>query len=61
MKLLKKFRNIIMGIIAYIIAHYHDWHCKHYGKGWVYIPWGTTLKEHIEIVEEYFNEKESKQ
>lgn len=44
-----------MGIVAYIIAHIHDWYCKHYGKGWVYESWGTTLKKHIEIVNDYFN------
>lgn len=57
MSLIKSLRNILMGIVAYIIAHIHDWYCKHYGKGWVYESWGTTLKEHIEIVNDYFNER----
>lgn len=54
MKILRLSRNAIVGIIAYIISSIHDFYCKHYGKGWVYIPWKMTLKEHVDNVKDYY-------
>lgn len=60
MKLLIKIRNILIGIIAYIIAHIHDWYCKHFSSGWVYLPWGMTIKEHIKVIDFYLNKRSKK-
>lgn len=55
MKWLNKIRNVILGFVAYIIAHIHDYFCKHDERHWVYEKWSMSLKEHIENVRKYYD------